>query len=133
GHLYLAAYLPGVLCLAATAIGTYKLATLALRNVQPATRIRTALCWVLGAFAAADLGLVWGAMSGLEPALSAALVVWAIYFLILEESPGHLRWTLLLVALLPWARPDLLAITAGGALWLSLRALRASNRAQALQ
>src|SRR6266487_2011631 len=86
GHLYLAAYLPGVLCLAATAIGTYKLATLVLYNEGPRNRARNALCWVMGATAAADLGLVWGAMSGLEPALSTALVVWSIYFLVVEES-----------------------------------------------
>ena len=123
GHLYLAAYLSGVLCLAATALGVRRLANLVLPPSQENPSARAAFCWLLGAVAGADLGLVWGAMSGLEAALSAALVTWSLCLLISEARNGRLRWSLLLVAFLPWARPELLVVGVGGVLWLLARAL----------
>jgi hypothetical protein len=124
GHLYLAAYFPGAVCLALTAAGVYRLALLCLPPSQANPTGRSALCWLLGATTAADLGLVWGAMSGLEVPLSAALAVWAIAFLVDEARRGQLRFALVLAAILPWARPDLLAISFAGLLWLLWRALR---------
>src|SRR3954447_12424508 len=55
GHLYLAAYIPGVICLAATATGVYRLAQLCLPLSAKNPAARNALCWLLGALAAADL------------------------------------------------------------------------------
>lgn len=122
GHLYLAAYLPGVLCLIAGALGVRRLALLVLPNYTN-SQMHSAFCWLLGAIAASDLGLLWGAMSGLEAALSASLAVWSVCVLISDVHKGRLRWSLLLVALLTWARPDLLAISAACVLWLLLRSV----------
>lgn len=120
GHLYLAAYLPGVLGLAFTALGVYRLAQLTL----PAGGAwREAFCWLLGSVAVADLGLLWGAMSGLEVSLAAAVAVWAICLLIQDARAGRLRWSLLLAAVMPWARPDMAAIGIAGVLWLAGRGL----------
>ncbi|MGA7732227.1 MAG: hypothetical protein WCD37_13270 [Chloroflexia bacterium] len=127
GHLYLAAYLPGVLCLALTAVGVYRLAQLSLPEAVRNTRARDLVCVSLGMIAAADLGLVWGALSGLEVALSSALAVWAVALLLSDVRRGWLRWSLLPIALLPWARPDLLAISAACGLWLLVRALSSSR------
>lgn len=131
-HLYLAAYLPGVICLAATALGVFRLARLYLPASEGTTRARDLFAWLLGALTAADLGLVWGAMSGLEASLSAALAVWAVTSLLIDLRKGRLGWSLLLAALLPWARPDLLAISAACLLWLTLLALFAPDRRRAL-
>ncbi|HKP53829.1 MAG TPA: hypothetical protein VJ183_14405 [Chloroflexia bacterium] len=127
GHLYLAAYIPGVLCLAAAALGARRLADLTLPRSDRNLRTRDAFCWLLGAIAGADLGLVWGAMSGLEVALSSALVAWSLCLLLAEAREGRLRWSLLLVGLLPWARPELLVVGVSGLLWLLLRALSVSR------
>ncbi|MEO8286360.1 MAG: hypothetical protein ABI670_07960 [Chloroflexota bacterium] len=124
GHLYLAAYIPGIICLALTGIGVYRLALLALPPLNKNGVARNIFCWLLGAAAIANLGLVWGAMSGLEAALSTALSVWAFVFLLREAREGTLRWSLLLVALLPLARPDLLAMSGAAFLWLLWRAFR---------
>lgn len=121
GHLYLSAYLPGVLFLALTALGVYRLAGLALPPMSDG-RMREGLCLLLGMVAAADLGLVWGALSGLEVALSTAVVVWSVVLLLADLRGGSLRWSLLVAALLPWARPDLLAFSAACFLWLLIRA-----------
>lgn len=129
GHLYVAAYLPGVLCLAFTSLGVYRLADLVLsfgRGEGRDERAREYVCLLLGLIAAADLGLVWGALSGLEVALSSAIAVWAVALLLSDLRSGALRWSLVLAALLPWARPDLLAIAGACVLWLLLRALFAS-------
>jgi hypothetical protein len=123
GHLYLAAYLPGSLGLTATALGVRRLAQQALPPAPRARRAREALCWLLAAVAGADLGLVWGAMSGLEVALSSALVTWAFVTLLTDVRAGRLRWSLLWAALLPWARPELAVFAAAGLLWLLLRSL----------
>jgi hypothetical protein len=123
GHLYLAAYLPGALCLAATGVGVYRLARLALPGAGAGSDARVFACLLIGVVAAADLGLVWGAMSGLEVALSSALAVWAIVLLLSDLEAGRLRWSLVLAAALPLARPDLLAISLAAALWLLFRAL----------
>jgi hypothetical protein len=137
GHLYIAAYLPGVLCLIATAVGVYRLALLALPSLTKSAGMRSAFAWLLGAVAAADLGLVWGAMSGLEVPLSAAIAVWAVALLLAEAPGGVLGLSLLLAAFLPWARPDLLAVSGAALLWLVLRAFLgpqpASGRATALR
>lgn len=123
GHLFLAAYLPGAACLAATGLGTRKLANLALPLVEGKQLSREVLCWLLGVLAAADLGLTWGAMSGLEIALSSAVVPWALCLLLLDWRRGWPGWSLLLCALLPWARPDLLVFAGVGLTWLLLRFL----------
>lgn len=135
GHLYLAAYLPGVICLAFTAVGVYRLAQLALPLTVRNNRVRESFCLLLGAIAAADLGLVWGALSGLEVALSSALVVWAVVLLVSDLQKGYPRWSLLVFAILPWARPDLLAISAGCVVWLLARVLTSprDQRASALK
>ncbi len=129
GHLYLAAYLPGVLCLALSAVGVYRLAHLALPRSDRNSKARDLFCILLGGVAAADLGLVWGALSGLEVALSSALAVWGVVLLLDDLRRGSLRWSLLLAALLPWARPDLLAFSGACAVWLIVRAI-ASGRAE---
>jgi hypothetical protein len=121
GHLYLAAYLVGAACLAVTALGVRRLIELSLPTESGKNRMRQLFAWLLGAVAAADLGLVWGAMSGLESTFAAALVAWAAATLIAEGREGRLRWSLLLVALLPLARPDLTAIGAAGVVWLLAR------------
>jgi hypothetical protein len=123
GHLYLAAYVPGVIFLAVTALGVWRLAHLTLPRSGRHARLRTGFAWLLGAIAAADAGMVWGAMSGLEAALACALAVWAVALLVEEARRGALVWSLVLVALLPWARPDLLAIGLAGLAWLLLRGL----------
>jgi len=128
GHLYLAAYIPGVLCLALTALGVRRLADLTLPRSDKNPRPRDALCWLLGAIAGADLGLIWGAMSGLEVALSSAFVAWSLCWLLAEARGGRLRWSLLLAALLPWARPELLVVGVAGLMWLLLRALFSTSR-----
>lgn len=123
GHLYLAAYLPGLVCLILTTLGVYKLAHLVLPQPDGNPVLREATCLLLGAITAADLGLLWGALSGLEVSLSSALVVWTVVLLLSDLRRGALRWSLIPAALLPWARPDLLAITGACGLWLILRAL----------
>lgn len=133
GHLYLAAYLPGVLCLAATALGVHRLALHGLPTSPVNWRAHSLFCWLLGVVAAVDLGLVWGAMSGLEVPLASALAVWSVYLLLADVRRGCLRWSLLMVALLPWARPDLLAISGACVLWMLVRVLVASDRRQALR
>jgi len=62
-------------------------------------------------------------MSGLEITLASALAVWAIVFLVDETRRGQLRFALLFAALLPWARPDLMAVSFAGLLWLVWRAI----------
>ena len=127
GHLFLAAYIPGALCLAATGLGTWKLADLVLPQVEGKSISRSTVCWAAGLVAASDLGLAWGAMSGLEVPLSSALVVWALYLLLLDWRRGRPGWSLLLGAALPWARPDLLAFVGVALGWLVLRFLFARD------
>lgn len=122
GHLYLSAYMAGVACLAATALGVRRLAELALTPSPRNPRARRLFCAMLGAVAAGGWGLLWGAMSGLEVTLASALAVWAACTLLADAREGRLRWSLLLVALLPLARPDLIVIGLAGTLWLLLRA-----------
>src|SRR5213079_1675917 len=114
-HLYLSAYLPAMVCLAATGLGVYRLARLMLLPSGRNPLSREAACWLIGALCTAHLGLVWGAMSGLELPLSTALAVWAIALLIEDERNERLGWSLALAALLPFARPDLVVIGLGGA------------------
>ncbi|HEX8231017.1 MAG TPA: hypothetical protein VF826_17140 [Chloroflexia bacterium] len=128
GHLFMAAYIPGALCLAATGLGTWKLADLALPDMEGKRISKVAVCWVLGVVAASDLGLAWGATSGLEVPLSAALVVWSLYLLLLDWKRGRPGWSLLLGAALPWARPDLLAFAGVAFAWLVLRLLFTRDR-----
>jgi hypothetical protein len=127
GHLYLAAYLPGAALLVATALGVRRLAQLSLPSAPKASRARESLCWLLGASAGADLGLTWGAMSGLEVTLSTALVAWALATLLEDTRRGQLRWSLVWAALLPWARPELAVFAGAGVLWLLARALLRSG------
>ncbi|MEA2575142.1 MAG: hypothetical protein QOH93_2440, partial [Chloroflexia bacterium] len=127
GHLFLAAYIPGALCLAATGLGTRKLADLALPQTEGRTLSRDIVCWLLGVAAASDLGLTWGAMSGLEVPLSTALVVWAMCLLLLDWRRGRPGWSLLLGAALPWARPDVMVFAGVGLVWLVLRFLFAAD------
>lgn len=125
GHLFLAAYVPGAACLAATGLGTRKLAHLALPDVEGRGLTRSVVCWALGVIGASALGLSWGAMSGLEVPLSAALVVWSVALLLLDWRGGRPGWSLLLAAALPWARPDLMAFAGLSLAWLALRFLLA--------
>lgn len=127
GHLYLAAYIPGAACLVATGLGTRNLADLVLSNGEGKHLSRSLLCWVLGVVAAADLGLTWGAMSGLEIALSTAFVAWALCLLLLDWRRGRPGWSLLAGAVLPWVRPDLLAFAGVAIAWLVLRAVLAKG------
>ncbi|HYP39580.1 MAG TPA: hypothetical protein VEX13_04400 [Chloroflexia bacterium] len=132
GHLYLAAYLPGVVCLAATALGVQRLADLVLPQALSgeSTLWRGFFCWLIGAIAAADLGLVWGAMSGLEVTFASAVAVWGVALLLEEARRGLLKWSLVLAALLPLARPDLIAVGIAGLLWLVVRALLREDQAE---
>ncbi len=127
GHVYVAAYLPGLLCHAATALGVYRLAQVTLPPPAPTAPgaggmlAHRAFCWLLGAVAAADAGMVWGVMSGLEVPLASAVAVWSVYLLALEAGRERLRWSLLMAGLLAWARPELITIVPVGALWLVAR------------
>ncbi|MEP6776278.1 MAG: hypothetical protein ABJA50_11855, partial [Chloroflexota bacterium] len=128
GHLLLAAYIPAVICFAFTVVGVYRLAILTLPPSTRNPRSRAFLAIVIAFAVAGDITLVWGALSGLEVPLSTVLSVWAVVFLLLDYQRGVLRRSLLLVAFLPWARPDLLAISGAALLWLLLRALFASGQ-----
>jgi hypothetical protein len=128
GHLLLAAYIPAIICFAFTVVGVYRLAILTLPPSTRNPRFRDFLAIVTALAVAGDITLVWGALSGLEVPLSTVLSVWAVVFLLLDYKRGVLRWSLLLVALLPWARPDLLAISGAALLWLLLRALFAPGQ-----
>lgn len=130
GHLYLAAYLPGFLCLVVAGLATWKLANLVLPDAGNRPLARSVLCWVLGVFTAADLGLTWGAMSGLEVSLSAALVALSAYLLLLDWRRGRPGWSLIAGAALPWARPDLLAVSVAVLLWLGMRVVFAHDDGQ---
>lgn len=123
GHLLLAAYIPAIICFAFTVVGVYRLALLTLPPSTRNPRFRDFLAIVIAFAVAGDITLVWGALSGLEVPLSTVLSVWAVVFLLLDYKKGVLRWSLLFVALLPWARPDLLAISGAALLWLLLRSL----------
>jgi hypothetical protein len=123
GHLLAAAYLPGLIFHALTALGVFRLALLTLATTEKSPVTRNIIAWVLGAVAAANLGLVWGTMSGLEIPMSAALVVWALVLLISDARTGDMRWSLLVAAALPFGRPDLLLVGVAGLLWLAIRAL----------
>ncbi|MDQ6694648.1 MAG: hypothetical protein M3014_09550 [Chloroflexota bacterium] len=124
-HLYLAAYLPGVLSLTATALGVRRLTLICLQGVAPLLTgtLPIALSLLAGSVAAADLGLVWGSLSGLESTFAAALAVWAVCLLVQDVSRGAPRWSLLAIGLLPWARPDLLALLFACLVWLTQSAL----------
>jgi hypothetical protein len=123
GHLYAAAYLPGLVFHALTAIGVFRLGQLTLATTEKAPAMRNIVAWVLGAVAAASLGLAWGTMSGLEIPLSSAVVVWALVLLITDARSGEMRGSLLLAAALPFGRPELLIVGLAGLLWLVIRAL----------
>ncbi|HEY0069569.1 MAG TPA: hypothetical protein VGE04_06330 [Chloroflexia bacterium] len=133
GHLYLSAYIPGAFCLVATGLGTWKLAHLALPDVEGTHLSRDMLCWLLGGAASADMGLTWGAMSGLEVTLSSAVVVWSLCLLLIDWQRGRPGWSLLVGAVLPWARPDLVAFALAGLVWLVLRFLLAGSGRQRRQ
>src|SRR5438105_455003 len=65
--------------------------------------------------------VVWGAFSGLELSLSLALGAGALALLLHEVSAGErprLRGSLVLAALLPWARPELSLLAGAGVIWL---------------
>jgi hypothetical protein len=131
GHLYLSAYLPGIACLVLTGLGVRRLAKLTLPLSEGREELRTAFCWLLGAVASADLGLAWGAMSGLEVTLSTATAVWAVCLLIEDASRGNMAASLVLAALLPISRPDLIVVGAVGAIWLAGMALLPSQADEA--
>jgi hypothetical protein len=126
GHSYLSAYIPGVLLLAVTALGLYRL----LLPLVPGTggsASRRGFCAAAGAVGACSPGLAWGAMSGLEVPLSTAAAVWAVTLLSEEAPRGRLRWSLLAAALLPLARPDLVVVGLACLGWLALRAVLLSE------
>lgn len=128
GHVLLAAHIPGVVCFAFTVVGVYRLALLTLPPSARNPRFRDFIAVVTAFAVAGDITLVWGTLSGLEVPLSLVLSVWAVVFLLAEYKKGALRWSLLFVALLPWARPDLLAISGAAFVWLLLRALLAPGQ-----
>ena len=136
GHLLLAAYIPAIVCFALTVVGVYRLALLTLPPSVRNPRFRDWIAIATAFAVAGDIILVWGTLSGLEVPLSTVLSVWAIVLLLAEYKRGVLRWSLLLVAFLPWARPDLLAISGASFLWLLFRVLFApgpNGRAGALR
>ena len=91
GHLYLAAYLPGTICLIATALGVRRLAYYALPASAKNRGAHSLFCWLLGAVAAVDAGLLWGTMSGLEVPFASALAVWSVCALLGDVGQGRLR------------------------------------------
>lgn len=123
GHLYGAAYLPALIFHALTAIGVFRLALLTLATTEKAPATRNLMAWALGAAAAASLGLVWGSMSGLEIPLASAVAVWSLVLLVSDARSGEMRWSLLIAATLPFARPELLLVGLAALLWLVIRAL----------
>jgi hypothetical protein len=128
GHLLLAAYIPAVACFAFTVMGVYRVALLTLPLSARNPRSRNFMAVIIAFAVAGDITLVWGTLSGLEVPLSLVLSVWALVFLLIEYKQGTLRWSLLFVALLPWARPDLLAISGAAFLWLLLRSVFAAGQ-----
>jgi hypothetical protein len=69
-------------------------------------------------------------MSGLEVTFASAVAVWGVALLLEEARRGLLRWSLLLAALLPLARPDLIAVGIAVLLWLVIRALLRDGEAE---
>ena len=109
-------------------MGVYRLALLTLPPSTRNPRSRNFLAMIIAFAVAGDITLVWGTLSGLEVPLSLVLSVWAVVFLLIEYKQGALRWSLLFVALLPWARPDLLAISGAAFGWLLLRSVFAAGQ-----
>ena len=124
GRLFLAAYGLGAGLLALAAWGTARLAA-------ECYRPRRGVAWVAGAVGLAlllDRTAIWGAFSGLEIPLSLAVGPWALARLAAEARAGsRLRGSLVLAALLPWARPELAVLGAAGVAWLAWGAARRSG------
>lgn len=121
GRLTLTAYALGGLLLALAAWGTARLAGECYRPWRGGA-------WIGGAVGLAlllDRTAIWGTFSGLEIPLSLALGPWALARLASEVRAGpRLRGSLVLAALLPWARPELALLGVTGAIWLAWAAAR---------
>lgn len=121
GRLFLAAYVLGAGLFALAAWGTARLAAECYRPLRGGA-------WVAGAVGLAlllDRTAIWGAFSGLEIPLALALGPWALATLAADTRAGpRLRGSLVLAALLPWARPELAVIGAAGVAWLAWGAAR---------
>jgi hypothetical protein len=121
GRLFLAAYALGGVLLALAAWGTARLARDCYRPLPGGA-------WLAGAAGLAlllDRTAIWGAFSGLEIPLSLAVGPWALAALAAEARAGpRLRGSLVLAALLPWARPELAVLGAAGVAWLAWGAAR---------
>jgi hypothetical protein len=121
GRLFLTAYLWGGVLFALAAWGTARLAAECYRPLRGGA-------WVAGAAGLAlllDRTAIWGTFSGLEIPLALAVGPWALARLAAETRAGpRLRGSLLLAALLPWARPELAVIGAAGVAWLAWGAAR---------
>jgi hypothetical protein len=121
GRLFLAAYALGVGLLTLAAWGTARLAAECYRPLRRGP-------WVAGAVGLAlllDRTAIWGTFSGLEIPLSLALGPWALATLAADTRAGpRLRGSLVLAALLPWARPELAVVGAAGVGWLAWGAAR---------
>ena len=123
GRLYLAAYGWGALLLAGAALACGWLAWEVAQALPPRAAWTAAI--LAGGALLADQNAVWGAYSGLEIPLSLLLIALAPTMLLRElrvrgaARPPPLRWSLLVAALLPWARPELAVIGGAAALWLA--------------
>ena len=121
GRLLLSAYTLGGVLFALAAWGTARLAAECYRPLRGGA-------WVAGAAGLAlllDRTAIWGAFSGLEIPLSLAIGPWALARLAAETRAGpRLRVSLVLAALLPWARPELAVVGAAGVVWLAWGAAR---------
>ncbi len=128
GRLYLAAYGWGALLLAGAALACGWLAWEIAQALPPHASWLAAI--LAGAALLADQNTVWGAYSGLELPLSFLLIALAPATLLHElrvcgaARVQPLRWSLLVAALLPWARPELAVAGGAAALWLAWGARR---------
>ncbi|MDD7940940.1 hypothetical protein PHK61_21195 [Actinomycetospora lutea] len=126
GLLLYAALALAVVCTVATTVLTYHLGrAVASRTVGVVAGLLTALCGPLQ----------WGALSGMEVGLVAALATGTVLAFVREQPTGRFRLTVLLGLLLTLTRPEGLVLTVavlvGAAVTLVQRRRRGSGHARA--